>query len=81
MKVIRKDDLIAMLQALPGNPVMVVNNDGGEYWGYYFTSPELVVKTAHPEYNHISIGHPKPSAGEIAPDVNLDETRTYVIIK
>jgi hypothetical protein len=79
-QVIRKDDLIAMLQAIEGNPVIVMEKDGGEYWGTYLEAPELTEARLHQVCdNQLFIGHQGDTSGR-SKYVTLDDSR-YVVIK
>ena len=77
---IRKEELIARLQALEGNPYVVLNQDGGEHWGNYVDNLDIAIEKVVPiegeAVRPLQIGHP----GGKCDYVNVEEDMAYIVL-
>lgn len=79
---IRKEQLIAMLQAIDGNPLVLIEKDGGEYWGMYHDTPEVVVEQVPCETQEtVFVGHNGDTTGASKFVPLEDAERRYIVLK
>jgi hypothetical protein len=85
---IRKNDLIAMLQAIEGNPLVVIEKDGGPYWGTYHVPPNIEIEKVYalgkPADNVepvLFVGHPGDTTGDSKFVGVEDDENRYLVLK
>jgi hypothetical protein len=77
----RKEDLIAALQAIEGNPVIVIEKDGGEYWGTFYEFPQVEVEQVHPSHPQVLVGHHGDTSGKTKFVPLEDDQNRYLVLK